>query len=213
MVNAYLLAGVNTGFGGSADSRTKELFTLQSALMQLTQAGIMGSMTGGTAPEHTMPSSWVRATILVRCNATIRGHSAVSLPVLEAIISLLKHRLTPIVPLRGSISVSGDLMPLSYIAGAIEGNPGIYVQLDNKKVVTADEALQITGITPVNLGPKEGLGLVNGTACSAALAALVVNDSHRLALMTQALTAMAVEVSDEMLTALLKITHHFNRRY
>ncbi|KAH8816718.1 phenylalanine ammonia-lyase [Xylogone sp. PMI_703] len=189
----YYVYGVNTGFGGSADSRTEEVVKLQAALMQLTQAGILTPSPGSTVPEQAMPAAWVRATIVVRCNATMRGHSAVSLPVLQAMVGLLEHRLAPVVPLRGSVSASGDLMPLSYIAGAIEGNPDILVESNAGGVLPAPQALQAAGLSTVQLGPKEGLGLVNGTASSAAVGALVMSKAQNLALLTQALTALAVE--------------------
>jgi phenylalanine ammonia-lyase len=162
--------------------------------MQLTQAGILTKTPDGSLPKEAMPASWVRATIVVRCNATLRGHSAVSLPILEALVRLLQHGLVPVVPLRGSVSASGDLMPLSYIAGAIEGNPDILIQSSNGEVLPAPQALERAGIPAVRLGPKEGLGLVNGTASSAALGALAMGHAHNLALLTQALTAVAVEV-------------------
>ncbi|OTB18508.1 hypothetical protein K445DRAFT_309245 [Daldinia sp. EC12] len=184
--------GVNTGFGGSADSRTDQVIALQSSLMQLTQSGILSRSTDGSVPGHSMPSSWVRGAIAVRCNSNLRGHSAVTLSVLKSIVALVKHNLTPMIPLRGSVSSSGDLMPLSYIAGTIEGNPDILVER-NGKVIPAPQALKEAGLEPVKLGPKEGLGLVNGTSSSAALAAMVITDAHRLALLTQALTGMAVE--------------------
>ncbi|KAI0846806.1 phenylalanine ammonia-lyase [Daldinia vernicosa] len=184
--------GVNTGFGGSADSRTDKVVALQSSLMQLTQSGIMSRSTDGSVPGHSMPSSWVRGAIAVRCNSNLRGHSAVTLPVLKSIVALVKHNLNPMIPLRGSVSSSGDLMPLSYIAGTIEGNPDILIE-KNGKVIPAPQALKEAGLQPIKLGPKEGLGLVNGTSSSAALAAMVITDAHRLALLTQALTGMAVE--------------------
>lgn len=192
------MIGVNTGFGGSADTRTDEVVKLQAALMQLTQAGILSASPDGSIPEQAMPASWVRATIVVRCNSTLRGHSAVSLPVLQALTRLLEHRIIPIVPIRGSVSASGDLMPLSYIAGAIEGNPDILVKCEDGLVLPAPQALRAAGLLPVTLGPKEGLGLVNGTASSAALGALVMSHAHNLAVLTQALTAMAVEVRAKM---------------
>lgn len=87
-------------------------------------------------------------------------------------------------------------MPLSYIAGAIEGNPDVYVEsTSDGALLPAHTALQSRGLEPVRLGPKEGLGLVNGTASSAALGALVIHEAHNLSVLTQALTAMAVEVS------------------
>ncbi|KAI6085472.1 phenylalanine ammonia-lyase [Hypoxylon rubiginosum] len=190
--NGWHVYGVNTGFGGSADSRTEQVVALQSSLMQLTQSGILSRTKDGSMPENSMPSSWVRAAIAVRVNSVLRGHSAVSLPIIKSISALLEHNLHPVIPLRGSVSASGDLMPLSYIAGSIEGNPDILVER-NGKVIPANQALAEAGLQPMKLGPKEGLGLVNGTSSSAALASIVITDAHRLALLTQALTGMAVE--------------------
>jgi len=193
LAKGYYVYGVNTGFGGSADSRTEEVVALQAALMQLTQVGILSPFASSHHLRHAMPASWVRATMVTRLNATMRGNSAVSLPILKAIASLLEHRLTPVVPLRGSVSASGDLMPLSYISGAIEGNPDIFVEKHDGTILPAHVALQDAGLTAVTLGPKEGLGLVNGTASSAALGALVMAQAQNLAVLTQALSAMAVE--------------------
>ncbi|KAE8853258.1 hypothetical protein HRS9122_00250 [Pyrenophora teres f. teres] len=193
--------GVNTGFGGSADSRTTQVVSLQAALMQLTQAGVLTKKCRNgqiQRPDEAMPSAWVRATMVVRCNTTLRGHSAVSLPVLRALQQLLKRGLVPVVPLRGSVSASGDLMPLAYIVGTMEGSPSILVQSghddkDSNSIQPANLALANAGLEPIVLGPKEGLGLVNGTAASAALGALVVYKSHQLAVLVQALTGVAVE--------------------
>lgn len=161
--------------------------------MQLTQSGIL-STSNGAVPGHAMPTAWVRAAMVVRCNSTLRGHSAVSFPIVKAMVSLLEHQLTPIVPLRGSVSASGDLMPLAYIAGSLEGNPDILIE-KNSKVLPSHQALQEAGLKPVVLGPKEGLGLVNGTSSSAGLGALVIAQANFLALLTQVLTGAAVEVS------------------
>ncbi|EED19143.1 phenylalanine ammonia-lyase [Talaromyces stipitatus ATCC 10500] len=193
LAQGWYVYGVNTGFGGSADSRTEEVIKLQASLMQLTQSGILSSAPeNGAAPGHSMPPAWVRAAMVVRCNATLRGHSAVSFSILKAIADLLEHHLTPIVPLRGSVSASGDLMPLAYVAGGIEGNPDILIETDGQ-VQPSYQALEEAGLEPVVLGPKEGLGLVNGTASSAGLGALVVADAHMLAFLTQLLTGAAVE--------------------
>lgn len=162
--------------------------------MQLTQAGILSKTTDGSMPEHAMPPSWVRAMMIVRCNATARGHSAVSISILQTIASLMQTGLAPVVPLRGSVSASGDLIPLAYIAGAVEGNPDVLIQLRDGQVLPAPEALKQAGVTPRALGPKEGLGLVNGTAASAAVGALAMEKAHSLALLTQVLTGVSVEV-------------------
>lgn len=95
-----------------------------------------------------MPAAWVKAIMLVRCNVTARGHSAVSLPVLHSILSLFENKITPVVPLRGSVSASGDLMPLAYIAGAIEGSTDVFVEVATEpgqpKVMTARDALHVS---------------------------------------------------------------------
>jgi len=170
--------------------------------MQLTQAGVLTRKDREgkpQRPDEAMPSAWVRATMVVRCNTTLRGHSAISLPVLKALLRLVKQGLFPVVPLRGSVSASGDLMPLAYIVGTLEGSPSILVQsgdddTSSSNIQPANRALEDAGLAPIVLGPKEGLGLVNGTAASAALGALVLYKSHQLAVLAQALTGVAVEV-------------------
>lgn len=139
-----------------------------------------------------MPAEWVKGTMLIRGNTVARGHSGVTLRVIETLVALLQNNLTPIVPLRGSISASGDLSPLSYIAGAITGNPDIYFQ-SPAGIISAQEALRDINIEPIILGPKEGLGLMNGTAVSAAVASLAIYEAHHLAILSHVLTAMAVE--------------------
>ncbi|KAI9927687.1 hypothetical protein ASPWEDRAFT_31749 [Aspergillus wentii DTO 134E9] len=201
----HFVYGVNTGFGGSADVRTDRVIALQSGLLQLLQAGVLVSSDKNNGKvsknqraleTHAMPAPWVRAAMVVRGNTNTRGHSAVSVPVIETILGLVERHITPIVPLRGTISASGDLIPLSYIAGAIEGSPDVYVQIhdsDKPSVMSARDALSSKGINTQVLGPKEGLGLVNGTSSSAALASLVMYESHQLAVLVQAISAMAVE--------------------
>ena len=206
-VSSWILtgSGANTGFGGSAETRTDRLIDIQKALLQLTQTGVLTEHDKIDRPQvcysqdpvnHSMPPAWVKAMMLVRCNATIRGHSGVSMEAVDAILELLNNDLIPIVPLKGTVSASGDLMPLAYIAGTIEGNPDVFVRAGPKlgdRIVTANEALNMAGIRPFTLGPNEGLGLVNGTAASTALASLTLYETHLLAILAQALTAVAVE--------------------
>ncbi|KAL4768068.1 L-Aspartase-like protein [Aspergillus nidulans var. acristatus] len=200
LVDGHPIYGVNTGFGGSADTRTNQVTALQKSLLQLLQSGILTS--NDTSSSHcshsknpasqSMPSEWVKGTILVRANSVARGHSAVTIAAIASLLKLLQEDLTPVVPLRGTISASGDLMPLAYVVGAIEGSPGIMVRSDCR-ILNAEEALKAIGAKAVTLGPKEGLGLVNGTAASAALASLALYESHQLALLAQINTALAVE--------------------
>lgn len=190
--------GVNTGFGGSADVRSSRLADVQSALLQHQHFGVLskadiGDTRSQSESSSAMPSDWVRGTMLVRANSVARGHSAVTVHVIQSIIRLLSEKLTPVIPLRGSISASGDLSPLSYIAGTLTGNHDIYVSNQDGSIMSADVALQNIDLKPIRLGPKEGLGLINGTAASAAVASLAIYEAQQLAVLSQILTAMATE--------------------
>lgn len=194
--------GVNTGFGGSADTRTPDAVRLQQALLQLTQAGILTSDDFGPRVgdqylgSHAMPVAWVRATMLVRCNHIVRGHSGVRLEIIEAMLKLLREGFTPIVPLRGSISASGDLMPLSYLVAVLEGNPDVKVHWDRKpqaQIVSTTTALEVTGLKPFVFGPKEGLGMINGAAASAAVGSLAAYEASQLIILAQSLTGLTCE--------------------
>ncbi|KAJ5692445.1 phenylalanine ammonia-lyase [Penicillium macrosclerotiorum] len=198
----HVIYGVNTGFGGSADTRTNDHIDLQTHLLQFIQSGIITAADKDPAanwerkPSHVMPPAWVRGTIVARANQNLRGHSAIRKSVLKSLVDLLNHDLVPLIPLRGTISASGDLMPMSYIAGAITGNPDVFVQVGKgpkTRVMPSSEALKISGLSPSGLGPKEALGLINGTAPSVAVASLVLYDTQQLALLSQMLTAFAAE--------------------
>jgi phenylalanine ammonia-lyase len=135
--------------------------------------------------------------MLVRANCLLRGHSAVRIDVIETLIKLLNLDFIPVVPLRGSISASGDLSPLSYIAGALTGSPDILIdcllQNGSREIMTADKALGLAGLKPIVMGPKEGLGMLNGTSVSCAVACLALHETQYLALAAQVLTGMCTE--------------------
>ncbi|KAH9816821.1 L-Aspartase-like protein [Melampsora americana] len=197
--------GVTTGFGGSADTRTNCPEQLQISFLEHQLSGVLplpkpSSDTFYLTDPMTniIPEPITRGAILIRINSLIRGHSAVRLEVLETLLTLLNKKLTPMVPLRGTISASGDLMPLSYVAAAICGHPEIRI-LDRSspdgtlEILSASAALAKHNIKPITLGPKEGLGISNGTAFSASAACLAAHDAHFLGLMSQVLTALTVE--------------------
>ncbi|KAL8658926.1 MAG: hypothetical protein Q9202_007359 [Teloschistes flavicans] len=223
-----IVYGVNTGFGGSADSRSKQVEALQATLIRELHCGLGASpvarrypATNGHGPtarnrlnhsesaENLLHNAWVRASILIRINSLIGGYSGIRQVVIKTLSQLLNYDIIPRVPLRGSISASGDLSPLSYIAGSIQGKSTIRVQSSRNGTVsdmTAAEALATAGIAPVKLMAKEGLAIVNGTAVSAGVASLAVWETHHLAVLAQLLTSMSVEAlcgTDESFDPLL----------
>lgn len=187
--------GVTTGFGGSADTRTSDTMALQVSLLEHQLCGFLPS--SGSWEEmtlHAMPRHIVRGAMVIRANSLARGHSGVRWKVLQALLDFLNLGLVPCVPLRGSISASGDLSPLSYIAGSICGHPSIKVfDTNTKQILSAPEALLKYNCEKITLHAKEGLGLVNGTAVSASAGALALYQAEVLAAVTQTVTAMTVE--------------------
>jgi phenylalanine ammonia-lyase len=166
--------------------------------MQLLQVGVLtdDDLNGSGLSPHCMPSSWTKATTAVRINQCIRGHSAISCDTISSLLKLVTAGVTPIVPLRGSVSASGDLMPLSYVAGTLEGSPDVYVTRSSgssARIMSARDALEEIGMEPLRLGPREGLGLVNGTAASAATASLAMLDAMQLTLISTGLTCLVSE--------------------
>lgn len=150
--------------------------------------------------------------MMIRCNSLLRGHSGVRINVIQSILTLLDRNMTPVVPLRGSISASGDLSPLSYIAGVLEGNPDVFVRVgtddDNDNALDpiylpADKALEQAGLQPVRLQAKEGLGITNGTATSCAAACIAIHQAQQIAMLVQMLTAMGTE-------ALMGTAHNYH---
>lgn len=166
---------------------------LQETLVRQLRCGILPTSTGEDS-NICMPEAWARAAMLIRINSLAQGYSGIRPVLIQGIVGLLEKDIVPRIPLRGSISASGDLMPLAYLAGTLQGEQSVAVWSgSSRRIVTAAVALQESPLEPLKLLPKEGLAIINGTAVSTGVAALVMHDVNCLAVLSQILTAMSTE--------------------
>jgi histidine ammonia-lyase len=174
--------GVNTGFGSFAEIRidADALTALQVNLLRSHAAGV-----GAPLGEDV-----VRAMMVLRANVLARGHSGVRAATIDALLALLAAGVYPVVPSRGSVGASGDLAPLAHLALVLIGEGEV---LSGHRRVAGAEALKTAGLSPIRLGPKEGLALINGTQASVAVLALALVTAGRLARVADMAAALSID--------------------
>ncbi len=182
------LYGVNTGFGKLASTR---ISAHQLAQLQL---NLLRSHAAGTGAM--LPAPVVRLVLALKALSLARGASGVRPVVVETLLNLLQAGVLPCVPAKGSVGASGDLAPLAHLSLVLIGEGEADV---GGRVLPGAEALAQAGITPLVLGPKEGLALLNGTQVSTALALAVLfaaGDLLRASLMIGAMSVDGARGSD-----------------
>jgi histidine ammonia-lyase len=174
--------GVNTGFGDLATVRipTGELRALQRNLIRSHAAGV----------GDPLPVDAVRAILLLRANTLAAGRSGVRPGLAEMLLEMLDRGVHPVIPMHGSVGASGDLAPLAHAALVVIGEGEAFV--DDVRMTGAD-ALKKVGLKPVELAPKEGVALINGTQVMTAIGCLALHDAEVLAATADIVGAMSAE--------------------
>jgi histidine ammonia-lyase len=163
--------GVNTGFGklASIKIRSEDTETLQRNLVLSHCCGV----------GQYLDVETTRLMMVLKLLSLGRGASGVSWQTISMLEALLERGVTPVIPGQGSVGASGDLAPLAHMAAVMIGEGEAWV---GDVRMPADRALSNVGLSPVTLGPKEGLGLINGTQFSTACALAGLFSAKRTAL-------------------------------
>lgn len=151
--------GINTGFGSLAHTR------IETANLEELQRSIVLSHAAGTG--ELLSDQVVRLILALKINSLARGFSGVRLETIDALIRLFNQKIYPCIPSQGSVGASGDLAPLAHLSTVLLGIGEVRYQ---GKILSALKGLNIAGLKPLTLAPKEGLALLNGTQTSTALA-------------------------------------------
>lgn len=182
--------GLNTGFGLLAKKRISD-----DDLAQL-QLNLVRSHAAGVGEPVAKPV--VRLIMLLKLTSLARGFSGVRRDVIEQLTALLNADVLPVIPSQGSVGASGDLAPLAHMSLPLIGEGRVWVG-DSATPVAAEVGLKRAGIGPLQLGPKEGLALLNGTQVSTALALAGLFQAERVfdaAMVTGAMSTDAAMGSD-----------------
>ncbi|MBP7409565.1 MAG: histidine ammonia-lyase [Flavobacteriales bacterium] len=177
--------GVNTGFGAlhNTSIAKKDLAQLQKNL-------VMSHACGSGDP---VPTGIVRAMLVLKVQNMAFGHSAVAPATVQRLIDMYNADVLPVVYERGSLGASGDLAPLAHLSLPLIGLGEVI--LAGKRMPSA-QALKKFGWKPLELGPKEGLALLNGTQFMNAYASLLTLKATRLAHLADVIAAMSLDAYD-----------------
>ncbi|MBK6752713.1 MAG: histidine ammonia-lyase [Flavobacteriales bacterium] len=177
--------GVNTGFGALHNTSIAK-----GDLAQLQKNLVMSHACGSGDP---VPAEIVRAMLVLKVQNMAFGHSAVAPATVQRLVDMYNADVLPVVYERGSLGASGDLAPLAHLSLPLIGLGEVVLK---GKRMKAAAALKQLGWKPIDLGPKEGLALLNGTQFMNAYAALLTLKATRLAQLADEIAALSLDAYD-----------------
>lgn len=174
--------GINTGFGPLCDTHISEKDT------SLLQSNILKSHSVGVGKP--IPQEIAKIMMITKVHALAQGYSGIAPETLERIIWHIDNDIIPVVPEKGSVGASGDLAPLSHLFLPLIGLGQVFHKGEK---ISAAELLKEYNLKPIELGPKEGLALINGTQFILAFAVKAVERLHEALELADIIGAMSLE--------------------
>lgn len=174
--------GINTGFGPLCTSKisAEDTLTLQENLLKSHAVGL----------GEPVPIEISKLMLVLKLHALAQGFSGIRMETLERIAWMLENHIIPVVPIQGSVGASGDLAPLSHLFLPLLGLGKVHFK---GEITPTQKALSFFSKTPISLGPKEGLALINGTQFMAAYGVKVVDRLNNLLVHADITGAMMLE--------------------
>jgi histidine ammonia-lyase len=174
--------GINTGFGVLANTfiSAEDTKTLQHKILQSHSVGV------GQAISPFLS----KIMLITKVHALAQGYSGIQPETLERICWFIDQDILPVVPEKGSVGASGDLAPLAHLFLPLIGLGEVWV---NGKISPSAEILSARGLQPLQLGPKEGLALINGTQFILAYAVANLRRMHYCLESADLIGAMSLE--------------------
>jgi len=174
--------GVNTGFGILANTAIskEDTATLQYKILQSHSVGV----------GDPIPVEVAKLMLITKVHALAQGFSGVQLSTLERIIWHIENNVIPVVPEKGSVGASGDLAPLAHLFLPLIGLGEVFY---NNRQQPTGNVLRHFSLGPIQLGPKEGLALINGTQFILAFAVKAVQRMHNCLEAADIIGAMSLE--------------------
>ncbi len=174
--------GINTGFGPLCTTKISKSETnvLQTNILQSHSVGV------GKPISQTI----AKLMLILKAHSLAKGYSGIAETTLDRIIWHIDNDAIPVVPCQGSVGASGDLAPLSHLFLPLIGLGKVVYK---KETITTAELFERTGLSSLDLGPKEGLALINGTQFIAAHTVKVVEKLHSILSQADIIGAMMIE--------------------
>ncbi len=174
--------GINTGFGPLCTTKIskEETKILQQNILQSHSVGVGSPINFETA----------KLMLILKMQSLSKGYSGIAENTLDRILWHINSNAIPVVPSQGSVGASGDLAPLSHLFLPLIGLGKVRYQ---NQIITTQKLFEINGLEPIELGPKEGLALINGTQFIAAHAVQIVEKLHACLSQADIIGAMMIE--------------------